>query len=89
MKDTDEHKYSFKEMETLVYAMLYKGLSADSTVNTGMPEIDSVVGFNKSSTETLKSLAEEISGLIGPSPDIQDAAASACFVLDSVSVLGE
>lgn len=88
MKYTDKHKYSFSEMETLVCAMLYEGLRP-LVVNTGMPEIDSVVGFNKSYIETLKSFDEKIAVLIGPSPDIQDAVASTCFVLDSVSGLKE
>lgn len=91
MNDTHGNKYSFKDLEVLVCCMLDNGgLPLDSTIKVGIPEIDKVVGFGERygvSKEKLDSLVKELDSLVESCSRIQDAGASACFVIDSLSVL--
>ena len=92
-KEFHGNKYSFKDLEVLVCGMLDNGgLPLDSTIKVGIPEkIDKVVGFGERygvvSKEKLDSLVKELDSLTESSSKIQDAGASACFVIDSLSVL--
>ena len=82
---------SLKDLEILCCAkMADKTRVPTAPTDIDLHEIEKVVGFGERYGGSAKSIAEyakELDKLIGPSPDKQDAVASTCFVLDSLSAL--
>lgn len=82
---------TFEEMEKCYLAMLSeKSFVATAPTDEDLHRISKTVGFGErygATQKSLATLAKELGELVGPSPDKQDAVASACFVLDSLSAL--
>lgn len=84
---------SFKDLEVLYAASLMeKFLVPTAATSDDLHNIVKIAGFGERygvSTKNLADCEKELDKLIGPSIDKQDAVASTCFVLDSLSVLEE
>lgn len=84
-------KFTFKDLEVLCVASnLEKMLVATAPTDEDLHRLAKTVGFGERYGATQKKLADyakELAALAGPSPDKQDAVASTCFVLDSLSAI--
>lgn len=82
---------SFKDLEVLCAASLIeKFFVPTASSSDDLHNIVKIAGFGERygvSAKKLEDCAKELCKLIGPSPDKQDAVASTCFVLDSLSAL--
>ena len=78
---------TFSEMEQRLFGAVAAGVPERDFIDD---TIDCDFLFGKrygGSSKKLEDCAKELGKLIGPSPDKQDAVASTCFVLDSLSAL--
>lgn len=78
---------SFSEMEQRLFGAVAAGVPERVFIDD---TIDCDFLFGKrygGSSKKLEDCAKELGKLIEPSPDKQDAVASTCFVLDSLSAL--
>lgn len=78
---------SFSEMEHRLFGAVAAGVPERDFIDD---TLDSDFLFGErygGSSKKLEDCAKELGKLIGPSPDKQDAVASTCFVLDSLSAL--
>lgn len=82
---------SFKDLEVLWCASLTdKTFVATAPTDEDLRILAKTAGFGErygGSSKQLEAFAKELDKLVGPSPDKQDAVASTCFVLDSLSAL--
>ena len=82
---------SFKDLEVLCCASLMdKSFVATAPTDEDLHILAKTVGFGErygGSSKQLEAFAKELDKLVGPSPDKQDAVASTCFVLDSLSAV--
>lgn len=82
---------SFKDLEALHAVMLSeKSWPCRAPADRDLHQSVKAAGFGErygGFQKKLEAYAKELDKLIGPSPDKQDAVASTCFVLDSLSAL--
>lgn len=83
---------SFKDLEVLCCASLGdKMFIATAPTDEDLRLAMKIYGFGDryggASKKKLEACTKELDKLVGPSPDKQDAVASTCFVLDSLSAL--
>lgn len=83
---------SFKDLEVLHAAMLSeKSWSRRAPIDRDLYQSVKAAGFGEryggASKKKLEAYAKELGKLVGPSPDRQDAVASTCFILDSLSAM--